>query len=403
MMTRDLHDNLTEGEGDEIALLGRCLSFDGAVESLSALRIELLSNPERWGAVIEAARDRLLLSALAHQLDRRGLVPPAGAANRPGSLSVPDFFAETAASYGARRDRMAEGLFIVVGALNDAGIEPILLKGAVSLWTGAPQWRFLRDLDILIQPHESDRAFDALLASGFVPTEDGVETTYHLSGLAHPDMPGWVELHFGASSIHGEDLMPTAELRAASTVADWNGARAGFAPLPQRMLHALIHHHFHHHGGLYGIIHVNGLFEFAWGLGELTGDEAAFLADRSRRDPLLAAAVDLWLAAAVDLFGATLPPGLKLHEDAMARWSRVRARLGRNAVCSYTRAYLESSRMALARARVSDAARKSEQSTLAIAARALVRPLWRALDAPHFVDKRENVLKSAGIVRSDET
>ncbi len=383
---------------DEIGLLSRCIALNMNIDELSALRLELLSSPAKWTEVIEAARKRNLFSILRHQLAVHGLIPPAGPNSGEDLVSIPAFFAKVAADHTLKRLEMTNGLRLITGILNGIGIEPVLLKGAISLWTGEPGWRQLRDLDILVTPEQSKAAFQALVDNGFSLVEKPVTTPYHLAGLRRHDIPGWIEFHFGASSIHGEEHLPTAELRAATTFSEQNGVRAGFYPLPLQILHGLIHHHFHHHCGLYGIIHLKGLFEFAAAMGALSEDERAFLADRVTWDARLLAAFDLWMAGAQELLGMVPPAGFEIMPDAVERWQHVRKRLADNTMCSYYRGYVESMAMLMNEDRLRITAKRSGKSVREMARTARFMPVWRALDAPHMSSKRSNVLKSAGIV-----
>ena len=69
-----------------------------------------------------------------------------------------------------RNDRLAAQLAETVAAINDAGVTPILLKGAAMLATAArPHWgsKLMSDLDIMVLPDQIEATIDGLSALGY--------------------------------------------------------------------------------------------------------------------------------------------------------------------------------------------------------------------------------------------
>src|SRR5262249_48690758 len=120
-------------------------------------------------------------------------------------------------------------------------------------------------------------------------------------------------------------------------------------------LHGLVHHHFANRGAAYGVIALKGLFEFAFGLSQLDADGVEVLRQTARRCARLAAAVDLWTAAASDLFGLETGGMLQPPADAAVRWRSIRRRIENDEPCSLIDALREDARMSLAPRRLADA------------------------------------------------
>jgi hypothetical protein len=116
-----------------------------------------------WPAVIAAADRHRLLPALAAALADLGLLqaPPS---------EVAELLAAVRAANTERNQRLAAGLAEAVAALNRAGIEPVLLKGAIRLVDGLypdPGWRMMNDLDLLAPPGRAAETFAVLQGLGY--------------------------------------------------------------------------------------------------------------------------------------------------------------------------------------------------------------------------------------------
>jgi len=312
---------------EAIRALAACLALTGA--DAATLREAV----KRVGAdPLFALADPLgLKPALATALrDRNVFADIPAVALADGRRSITRLIADELAEHERRRATLTERLGEIVAACNREGIEPLLIKGARTLWLGAPRWRAMLDLDILAAGADADRVQRIVKELGYVEAPGLAErpNRHHLSPLLRRDAPGPIEIHRRGGNRYADPLLPTPELESvAEMCAGPGGARARVLPAPHHILHALVHHHVGHGGDARGLVEFKGLYEFAVEVAGLNADDRAALAERARRHPRVLAALDLWLAAAHDFFA--LPPAAPLcvYVDATQRWRRIRARM----------------------------------------------------------------------------
>ena len=297
-------------------LLGECLSFDLRVEDLAPLRTRLLA-PNALFVLTEFAGQQGLLTVLAGRLLDNVLVPP-NPPDRPGPASA---LSRYLASHRDRREHMTRHLRIIVAALNEIGVQPILLKGARSLWGREPAWRFLRDIDLLVPSDQAPAVQRALDEIAYRPDSNQPERPHHhhLAPLYNAGLNGWVEIHKRGGNRYAERLLSTSELIAASSPSRDNGISVGLLDPVTQLLHAVVHHHVGHGGDARGTLNLKGLYEFAWVVNELTTEQKQRLVDRSADHPRLAANLDLWLAAAARLFRLSVTEPFAVAHDARER------------------------------------------------------------------------------------
>lgn len=135
--------------------------------------------------------------------------------------------------------------------LNRAGIEPVVLKGAAYLETGVyadPARRLVRDIDLLVDPAQSERAFELIQSTGyepFVPNPSGLFLHHHPALTKVHAVP--VEIHhrlgFGACNT----LLSSAEMIGESRAVRL-GAATVRVPSPEHLVCHLIAHSQMHHG-----------------------------------------------------------------------------------------------------------------------------------------------------------
>ena len=126
-----------------------------------------------WERVVGLASDQYVLPAFAAALRDLDLI---------GSLDhgLGAFLEAVHAANLERNSELRDELATAVGALNRAGIEPVLLKGAIRLCDGRypdDGWRMLRDLDLLVRESEWADALRALARAGYDlahPADKGV-------------------------------------------------------------------------------------------------------------------------------------------------------------------------------------------------------------------------------------
>lgn len=138
-----------------------------------------------------------------------------------------------------RNARLKTQCLEAVAALNEAGIEPILLKGTAILWT-APEdamgLRMISDLDFLVPPEQLPQAMEALLSLGY-------KANFKAGDHAHAKLyrtrdVGTVDLHHRPPGpAHLYQGHPTS----AAEIVDVAGHRARIPPVTDRMIHLIAH------------------------------------------------------------------------------------------------------------------------------------------------------------------
>jgi hypothetical protein len=124
--------------------------------------------------------------------------------------------------------RMRPVLEATIAALHEAGLTFALLKGAARVYSGAPDAAChpADDIDVLLRPHDVDRAVAALLARGWTYREAPAEVErfrreeHHAASLFPPGGAFPVELHHA--------LAPP---RALSMRTDWDTLAPFLVPL----------------------------------------------------------------------------------------------------------------------------------------------------------------------------
>lgn len=162
----------------------------------------------------------------------------------------------------------------VVRQLNSIDIEPILLKGSVSLFVKTfddPGSRMMVDLDILVPKKSAEECWNALGVLGYLPIEDRPNLRidyqgnhHHLRPLYRPGKRGTIEIH--------KDALPTSAARILPTRLIWERAEAIInqsgivmsAPSPtHRVLHNLLHSDLINQAYVRGQLSLRSLHELA--------------------------------------------------------------------------------------------------------------------------------------------
>ncbi len=315
----------TDMRTDPVRELCRCLSFAPTPEATAALRLRLAAGG--WAGVLDAAKERWMHGALAAAVRKRGLAAGIPAMTLPdGRATISKGLADAEAQHDDFRARKLDRLAELVLILNGAGIEPILLKGARSLWTGSPTWRAMGDLDILT-PGRAREAQQLALAAGYAPDpsyDKHPEIWHHELNLYRDDLPGWLEFHDKAAMYRADMLLPTPFLVAQSlAITGRDGGVARVLPAHIDLIYCMLHHHISHRGDKFGFMRVKGLYEFAGAVAALDEGERAALRDLTLSHPRLLAIFDLWMAAAHERFDLPAIAELPLREDAVARWRAI--------------------------------------------------------------------------------
>jgi hypothetical protein len=307
--------------------LCECLALTASAADGGMLRMRLLGG--LWNDVLEAAEARGLSAVLARAVEQRGLA--AGIPKRrhaDGTGTPPQALADAVGRHQAGRQARFARLVELTQLLNRHGIEPLLLKGARSLWTGEPAWRAMGDLDLLV-PGRAAEAQLLAVDAGYLPMAglQNPEGWHHELNLYRKDLPGWLEFHDRAAMHRAEILLPTPLLVERSMrAAGPGGAIARILPMPLDALYCVVHHHISHRGDKFGIMSLKGLYEFADAVHVMDDAERTALLDIARTHPRLLAMLDLWLAAAAERLALPILAPLTLAGDAAARWWRIDGR-----------------------------------------------------------------------------
>lgn len=160
-----------------------------------------------------------------------------------------------------------DGLARVLAALNKAGIQPILLKGAAHLVEGiypAPGIRIVGDIDLLVATDEAAAATAALHAIGFVTPPTPVSKTHHHLPMMHDhEARLTVEIHTRVEHRLPDLIAPYAWFRQNTRQLPFRGLRA-LLPDPTRIIaHNVIHGQLNHENEREGMIGLRQLLDFA--------------------------------------------------------------------------------------------------------------------------------------------
>lgn len=363
-------------------LLVAALRLNGDPASISHLRIALLSDPAALSCLIREADMRMLLSAVLVNLKQYGLLHH----NKTTTDALSQQLMEAHNGHMQRRATLAKGLQEIVALLNGHNIVPMLLKGSVSLWNGQPDWRYQRDIDIVVQNDECTTAFEALRAAGFNPMPGQKPVPHHMHPLIRGDIPASVEIHFATSNPRGEKYLSTNEFRQHSTFSKTVHGAATLPAMMHHLLHMVVHNHFTHRNATYGVAPLKGLYEFNWQICNASRNETEAMQARAAKHPRLWSATDLWLAAINDLFNTSNSADIELPTDARGRCANLVARSRNCKLPSLATAYWEETTMAATRA-----------EGFGALATAWLQPLGELVSAPIWINRKEQALKSAGI------
>jgi hypothetical protein len=146
-----------------LRLLGRCLSYGGAVDGGIALREEIAHGRTVWLPVMALANRHFVTPALSLALQRKRL-----AELLPADLVQ---YLGTILDLNRRRNRRIRTQAIeAIAALNARSIRPILIKGAASLFEDCIDEGLLMmaDVDILLRRQDMTPATEALQSLGYI-------------------------------------------------------------------------------------------------------------------------------------------------------------------------------------------------------------------------------------------
>jgi hypothetical protein len=134
-----------------------------------------------------------------------------------------------------------------VAALQSRGIEPVLLKSAAHLPSGAYRAlgdRFIRDIDLLVSPDAIDATSECLHRLGYSPLGEPFEVApdfRHLPTLIRGDDEVAIEIHRRIADEAAAPLLTAAEVLRDAEVLKSDGLCARIPSLAHRMIHHVCH------------------------------------------------------------------------------------------------------------------------------------------------------------------
>ncbi|WP_108882994.1 nucleotidyltransferase family protein [Anderseniella sp. Alg231-50] len=298
-------------DNERLDLLIRLLRVNDDIHDTGKLRIELLSDMSSFEAMMQAAARRHLLPAAIFNLRNKGILLPPQTAHVAGS-SILAQLADLDDQFNQRRAILASALHEIIACLNNNGIQPLVLKGSISLISGKPEWRFQRDIDFAVEPAAADVAITALQARGFSVCEDMERRPHHLKPMERADVPALIEPHVKLAGIRAREVLPDEVLTGTVNGQSWQGVNYRATSNAGFLLHGLAHHYFQNRGFIYGTFSLKGLLEFAFVIAGLQEADISELNNLTEGHPRLKAALLLWCGVAKHLLGVSPPPGIVL-------------------------------------------------------------------------------------------
>jgi hypothetical protein len=294
-----------------------------AVRLVTAALRGRLPHAADWPVVLETANHGWLGPALHLALER---------ADQIDEIPTPvrDYLSLLHERNRARNQRLRAQLIEATRALNAAAIEPILLKGAIHLFSAGDDQlgsRMISDLDIALAPGEVAAARAALAALGYQGADVDRE-------MARPDDVGVIELHDRPSLRSARYL--SQDLAACSPAATRDGAVARIPPATARALHLIVHDMIKE-GDYWSLrIDLRHLHDLA-GLARPGGGLDWQCLAAMLPDPVGRKALVMQARALEDLFGISIPPDLRPRRAAELRHVARLACAGRGPVASVVR------------------------------------------------------------------
>lgn len=201
--------------------------------SRAALRTAAAADPP-WAAVLAQADRHRLIPALSVALARHGLGDLVDA-------ELADILAAVADWNTERNEGLRRQMRRVTAVFNAAGLEPVWLKGALTLLPpdGPAAGRQMMDLDVwLPEPAAQRRAAELLRGLGYV--SEGAEgvSPRHFPGFFHTDEMARIELHHSVVAPY-DALLPDDEAAQGLEWLEWEGLRVGRLDPRARLLCSL--------------------------------------------------------------------------------------------------------------------------------------------------------------------
>jgi hypothetical protein len=204
------------------------------VISMEPARVPDIAMP--WETIAEAASYHFVSPALGCTIGSDPLLPE----------KARDYFQVLLELNRERNEVIVEGLTGALRALNDVGIQPVLLKGAALLTENAYRdrgMRVMQDIDLLVPDARLQDASNAIVSAGFDPKQDSETPAghHHLPIQVHRETGLGIELH---RELSEDRWCPLVDARrcfdGAMPVAVGDGAAMMMNPT-DRVAHIVVH------------------------------------------------------------------------------------------------------------------------------------------------------------------
>lgn len=304
-----------------------CLGIRGAPEVDEHLRSRAVSGRLDWRILLDLAHAQKIAPALWVALRNRKMVEYLPAEARERLFKT--YLLNTLKNKGLREQAIK-----AVRQINAIGIEPILLKGGISLFVKTfddPGSRVMVDLDILVPKASAEACWNALLDMGYLPIADNphfhvnYHNHHHLRPLYRPGEQGVIELHRDALPNSAARILPTQRIwDQAEPVVDESGIALRVPSPAHRILHNLLHSDLINQTYARGLIALRSLHELAT-MQALYGERLDWASVRDQMDRGGQAKIfraSLYLTHRY--FGSPLPDRLHLTLGALAHHLRIR-------------------------------------------------------------------------------
>jgi Uncharacterised nucleotidyltransferase len=286
----------------DILFLCRCLSVDDSAAAVSALRSEICTGEIDWRQIADLAADHFLTPVLWVSLSRKRLAPHLPEDAREFLRYVHGLNVE-------RTKALRAEVLQIASSLNEVGVEPILLKGAINLSDSAYGdfgARMMSDIDILVSEAEIPQVLRALADFGYLPPDEEKRHAHAYSDLHKPGKTCGIDLHwhFGFQ----KEIVTYVDVRREAVLLETNPLKL-LAPSPKhRVFHNMFHAQIQNSNQLLGIVPLMQLCDFA-ALGRYHAGTVdwAWLCAVARRHNMIRA-LRAYVHLAVELFGLPRPP-----------------------------------------------------------------------------------------------
>jgi hypothetical protein len=296
--------------------LCRCLSVDDSPAAVSALRKEICAGDLDWRPIAALAADCFLTPALWVSLSRKGL-----RADLPED--VRDFVQYVHELNVERNRTIRTEVLQIASSLNEVGVEPILLKGAIHLFDSAYGdfgARMMSDIDVLVPETEIQQVLAALAKLGYRVEGDGAWTAHEYSHLCRPGEAWTLDVHRDLS--FQRDIVAPADVQREAVPLETDGLRL-LAPSPtHRLFHNMFHAQLQNQNYLLGLVSLMQLCDFA-ALARHHSDTVDWVwLGATARQHRIRRALEAYVHLAVKLLGLQRPP--EVPESFRAKFHHLR-------------------------------------------------------------------------------